>query len=193
MKLIYVHGGECFDTLFEGWRSTALAYLEKPFKTKPKKWADNLAEDLPEFEVIKMQMPWKYDAKYVLWEKYFQSQMDNISGEAVLLGWSLGANFLAKYLAKNDVDLEVVSLHLVAAPFGAPGGFDFQGTLAPVETKTDNIYLYHSKDDFVVPYQELECYQKALKSAQTMTFEDRNHFLQDKFPELISNIRGMQV
>lgn len=88
---------------------------------------------------------------------------------------------------------------MVAAPFerewwgseslASFGINDFEN-LTNITNKTEKIFIYHSKDDSVVPYAHAEKYLEYLPSAQLNAFEDRGHFLQEEFPELIENIKN---
>lgn len=58
-----------------------------------------------------------------------------------------------------------------------------------VKNNVDKIFLYHSKDDNIVNFSEMEKYAKALPEAEKYIFEDRGHFLGEDFLELIENIK----
>ena len=81
-----------------------------------------LQERLPEFVVIKPEMPNKDMARYSTWklwfEKYFQFLDDE---ELILIGHSLGAMFLVKYFAENQFPKKVAQLHLVAPVLDSEG------------------------------------------------------------------------
>ena len=47
-----------------------------------------------------------------------------------------------------------------------------------------------SKDDPVVPFNHSERLAKELPNANYMIFEDRQHFNQEHFPELIETIKN---
>lgn len=188
-KLIYVHGGETFDQFLPGLKSHFIKNIKRALTAKSGRWPDTLNQSLPEFEIVKLKMPAKYNAKYAAWEKHFESQISNFEDEVVLVGWSLGANFLAKYLSENEVKFKVSSLYLVAGCYGCSGGFGFHKKLDLVQSQCKSIYLYHSKDDFVVNFSDLAKYQKSLPQAISVVFEDRNHFLQPTFPELMQHLR----
>jgi len=49
----------------------------------------------------------------------------------------------------------------------------------------------HSKDDPVVPFTQLKKYQQALPNAETVVFENREHFNQETFPEIIELIKSI--
>ena len=68
--------------------------------------------------------------------------------------------------------------------------FEFDTTkTGELANKIENIYILHSKDDFVVPFSHAEKYVEMLPNAEFMTFEDKNHFLIEEFPELIEKIK----
>ena len=67
--------------------------------------------------------------------------------------------------------------------------FDIQ-KIPEIEKFCDKIFLYHSKDDFCVPFSQWERLYGFLPSAKFEVFEDRGHMNIEKFPELIQNIRS---
>ena len=84
-------------------------------------------------------------------------------------------------------------MFLVSAMFDYDDeGYSLQSFSLPekLDLQTDKIYLYHSKDDKVVPFSELSEYQKELPTAKTYVFDDRGHFNQEHFPELVEVIRN---
>ncbi|NCP67386.1 hypothetical protein GW756_04115 [bacterium] len=189
-QIVYIHGGDGFDSLWPAlkvWSEVLIYKASKLFKPKSAKWPDHLTSDLPDFEVLKLKMPTKYNAKYKAWVNHFESQFPLFNDEVILLGWSLGANFLVKYLAENDFPKKVKAAHLVAGCYGLGGGFELSHNF-PGKLSNYNVTLYHSKDDFVVKFEDFQKYREKLPQAKTEIFEDRNHFLQSDFPELLLNL-----
>ncbi len=98
-------------------------------------------------------------------------------------------------MAENDFIVKVSQLHLVAAPFDdvdtpfSLGDFVLPDSLENIEKQVEKIFLYHSKDDNVVKFQDLEKYCEMLPNAERVVFEDRGHFIVERFPELVDNIR----
>ena len=69
------------------------------------------------------------------------------------------------------------------------GDFSFNPIyISNIPAQTEKIFLYHSKDDTTVPYSQAERLSKLLPSAKMLTFQDRGHFKQENFPELLENI-----
>lgn len=188
-QLVHVHGGEAFDTYEEYLAFLREKVIEDPAQQTAPSWRDTYAETLgDEWDVVKVRMPSSMNAKYDEWALWFEKYMPYMRNGAVFVGHSLGANFLAKYLAEHTLPFAVEQLHLVAGCFGTVGGFAMPDSLELVEQQCPNITLYHSKDDTIVPITELEKYRAALPSAEVVILNDRGHFLSGEFPELIERI-----
>ena len=81
-----------------------------------------LQERLPEFFVIKPEMPNKDMARYSAWRLWFEKYFQFLDAEElILIGHSLGAMFLVKYFAENKFPKKVAQLHLVAPVLDAEG------------------------------------------------------------------------
>lgn len=122
--------------------------------------------------------------------------MDLLDDDFVLIGHSLGAIFLVKYLSENKIAKRVKKTMLLGAPFDDEGmvheplfSFLRKGTLKHFIAQAGEIYVYHSEDDFAVPFSHLSKYQQALSAAHFRVFTDRNHFLQSSVPELVVDIK----
>jgi len=64
-------------------------------------------------------------------------------------------------------------------------------TLTRFKTQGGKIFLYHSRDDKVVPFTELEKYKKALPGAVVRDTNGYNHFEADHFPQILRDIRAL--
>ena len=112
----------------------------------------------------------------------------------ILVGHSLGGLFLIKYLSENHFPKKITAIFLVAAPHVGKNEKHALGTFSPpkdfsgLEEQVENIFIYHSKDDEVVPFSDFEKYKDELPKARSQAFEDRGHFNGDSFPELYKDI-----
>lgn len=170
-----------------------------PGTEQAKRWSATLTSDLGErYEVFTPSMPNKQNAKYEEWKIWFDRHFKFLHDNLVLVGWSQGGYFLVKYLIENEMPVRIKGLCLVATPFqqedfdGEDGGdFAFDtNKVSVLGEKANNILIFHSKDDFVVPYEHALKYKAALPGAELITFEDKNHFLIPEFPELIAKIKS---
>lgn len=197
-QVVIIHGGETFDTYKD-----YISYLKNkkidPERLKPKRdWKNTLLEELGEsFEVLLPSMPNKTNSQYKEWKIWFERIIPFFNKNVIFIGHSLGGIFLAKYLSQNTISKSIKAVILVAAPYDDADSkeslafFKLPFSLKKFSKQADKIYLIHSKDDFVVPFEDLKKYKKVLPDAEIMIFDDREHFNQDTFPELVRLIRTL--
>jgi hypothetical protein len=112
-QLLYIHGGNLTKDNDELLKIMATREIN-PFEKKKRRRL-TLQERLPEFVVIKPEMPNKDMARYSTWKLWFEKYIPFLEAEnLVLVGHSLGAMFLTKYLAENEFPIQISQLHLVA-------------------------------------------------------------------------------
>ena len=112
-QLLYIHGGNLTKDNDELLKIMATREIN-PFEEKKRRRL-TLQERLPEFVVIKPEMPNKDMARYSTWKLWFEKYIPFLDAEnLVLVGHSLGGMFLAKYLAENEFPIQISQLHLVA-------------------------------------------------------------------------------
>ncbi len=132
------------------------------------------------------------NAQYEEWKITFEKILTFLTGEVTLIGYSLGAMFLAKYLNASPLTTPVESLVLIAPGYDDNsiedlGSFGVSSAVG-LEKSAKTVHLFHSQDDPVSPFTELAKFQRDIPTAITHEFTDRNHFFQPTFPELIEII-----
>lgn len=156
-QVIVIHGGHAFNT-YKEYLAFLKSYKIDINRLKTKRWKENLAEGLRKnFDVILLKMPNPMNAKYREWKIMFERLFPFLSGSPILLGHSLGGIFLAKYLSENKFPRKILATFLVAAPYRI-GGFVLRKNLNKLRKQGGKIFLYHSKDDPIVPFSDLEKY-----------------------------------
>ena len=194
-QAIVIHGGDTFNT-YERYINFLRSFPATKEYFRPRKdWKSFLPENLGAgWDVLCPVMPNKTNARFAEWKIWFEKIFPFIEGEVTLIGHSLGAMFLAKYLAENDFPKKITGLFLVAAPHsqsGEVGDFALPTSLDRVSRQAARIFLFYSKDDTIVPFAESESYKKQLPNAELIAFEDRGHFSQLEFPEIVGRIKGL--
>lgn len=189
-QILIIHGGDSFSSYDAYVRSLRSLEISYDRLRQQKKWKTWLVEQLPEADVLPPTFPNCSNAVYDEWVIYFEKLLPFLHDEVYLIGHSLGAMFLAKYLNEAPLNKPVKKLLLVA------GGYDdesmedlgsFKVTSAKnLPQSADEIHLFHSEDDPVVPYSELAKFQADLPDAIIHSFENRGHFLDESFPELLA-------
>lgn len=188
-QVLIIHGGESFHSYkryLDALKNSSIYYERlKPHKN----WRPYIAESLPGVDVLTPSFPNSDNAKYSEWKIYFEKLIPFFGNDVQLVGHSLGAMFLTKYLQEKPLERPVRRLILVS------GGYDDEtnedlGSFKVESAKNlplsaEEIHLFHSQDDPVVPFTELAKFQTDLPSATSHVFETRGHFNDVTFPELL--------
>ncbi|MCX6765772.1 MAG: alpha/beta hydrolase [Candidatus Moranbacteria bacterium] len=194
-QVIIIHGGSSFDSYkkflddLKNQEVTIESFLPK------KDWKIHLQSELGgEFQVLAPRMPNSNNARYEEWKIWFKRMFPFMESEPILIGHSQGGIFLVKYLSENEFPKKIKALFLVAPPHSETheiSDFVFKKSLEGVEKQCPIIHLYQSKDDPIVPFNEVERYKKDLPSVKAHIFEDRQHFNQEHFPEIVEEIKNL--
>lgn len=190
MKQVFIiHGGESFST-YDAYLDNLRNRQPDYERLKPQqKWKLWLAEQMPEAEILLPSFPNGDNAVFDEWVIYFEKLLPFFGDDVRLVGHSLGAMFLAKYLQEHTLRQKVRQLILVAAGYDDDSLEDLGSFSVSSATKlyksADEIHFFHSKDDPVVAYTELAKFQRDLPQAITHVFENRGHFNDTTFPEIL--------
>lgn len=194
-QIIVIHGGTTFDSYEDYISNLKNKEVSLDRLRLNKDWKDTLEEELGEnFEVLLPRMPNGTNARYEEWKIWFERIILFLSENIILIGHSLGGIFLAKYLSENVFSKRIKATILVAAPFDyaneeSLADFKLPSSLSKFTEQGGTIYLIHSKDDPVVPFEQFEKYKQVLPTSETMILDGREHFNQDTFPEILELIR----
>lgn len=195
-SVVVIHGGDTYDTYDEYLEALRAFPVDERTLTPHRDWKDTLAEQLgDDYTVLRPAMPNKWNAKYQEWKIWFEKLLPFFPEQAIYIGHSLGGLFLAKYFSENMYIKRIVGLFLIAAPYDMAGiesvaDFKLAESLDILTKQTPLIYLYHSRDDEVVPIGEVEKYQKQLPNANVHFFDTDGHF-REELPELITDLKAI--
>jgi hypothetical protein len=197
-QVIVIHGGSAYEKYADYLADLKAETVDLDDLRRENGWKDNLQARLGnDFEVLRPQMPNRENATYLEWKVWFDKFTPLFNDEVVLVGHSLGGIFLAKYLSENKFPKGIFGTFLVAAPyhddetdhsladFVLTKGFDL------FEEQSDRIFIYHSKDDPVVPFLAAMKYNGDIEKAELVSFEGRGHFNQAEFPEIEQDIKSI--
>lgn len=200
-QVFYIHGGHTYSSYEEFWKGLVEHDIRDVHNEPSYWWTKTLREVLgDEYEVFSPDMPNKQNAQYKEWKVWFERLVEHLHDGVVLIGWSLGGIFLAKYLSENKMPVKIKSLFLLAAPYEidelkgreSETSFDYsKENFDNLISQAEKVVIMHSKDDFVVPFEHGEKLAEALPQAEFVVFEDKNHFLIEEFPELVEKIKAL--
>ena len=143
------------------------------------------------------KMPNEESPDYVSWKSTLVQEISAIGDGATLVAHSAGATILITSLAESGSSVEITGLFLIAPPFIGEGGWSIPDseTTEGVGAKLPQalpIYLYHGRDDDVVPVAHAELYANAIPQAHVRRLDHRDHQLNDDLAEVAADIRTLE-
>ena len=146
------------------------------------------------YEVRYPKMPLEESAGYADWKAKIAAELSVLDDQAILVAHSVGGSILLKYLVEEQVKKPVAGLFLLAAPyFGGDENWNYSDMNLPQDFATKlpaiaRIFLYHSRDDEVVPFAHLALYAAKLPQATVRVFNRRGHQFGNVLVEVAEDI-----
>lgn len=189
-QVLIIHGGTSFNSYasyIENLKSQPIDYARLKLQQRWKSW---IAETIPDdTEVLLPTFPNGHNAVYSEWKIYFEKLLPFLGSDVQIIGHSLGAMFLAIYLNETPLPKVIRRLILIAGGYNDDSleelGSFVVSSAKNLPKSADEIHLFHSEDDPVVPFHELRKFQDDLPNAVSHIFTNRAHFNQPTFPELL--------
>ena len=146
------------------------------------------------YDVRSPKMPDEASPEVAAWKGKIARELATMDGEAILVGHSVGAHVLLKYLSEEEVEKPVAGLFLVAAPYAGTGGWELEEDALPEDFASKlpeglPVFLYHGRDDEEVPFGHLALYEAKLPRAAVREFDGRGHQFGDDLSEVAGDIR----
>lgn len=196
-QVIVIHGGSTFNDYDSYIRSLSSRKLDIDRFSYSPKWKELLQDKLgSDYQVLLPSMPNSSNARYSEWKLWFEHVSSLFSDNCILVGHSLGAVFLAKYLSENSVPVKIRATVLIAAPYNDESledlaDFKIVNLSGLLPEQAGHIVFFSGMDDPVVPNSELSKYQKELPLAEFKILSAPDHFVRIDFPELISLLKSL--
>jgi len=117
-------------------------------------------------------------------------------GEIILVGHSLGASMVLKYFSEVRRTKTIAGIFLISTPFWSGE----EEWVQPLKLKPDfaekldqdiPLFLYHCKDDEVVPFVQFEEYKKRLSWATFRDIASGGHQLTQGLEAIANDIRSL--
>jgi len=145
------------------------------------------------YDVRSPKMPDEGNPEVGAWKGKIAGELATMDGEAILVGHSVGAHVLLKYLSEEAVEKPVAGLFLVAAPYAGIGGWELEEDALPEDFASElpeglPVFLYHGREDEVAPFAHLALYEAKLPGATVRGFDGRGHQFGDDLSEVARDI-----
>jgi uncharacterized protein len=180
-QLLFVHGGG------EG------AYAED------RKMAASLRDALGSgYEVRCPKMPDEDSPQYGAWRDRIASELAVLDGEVLLVGHSLGASILLKYISEARTVTPIAGMFLVAPPYWGVEDWEVDEYVLQEDFASNlpgglPMFFYHSRDDEGVPFAHLALYEEKIPHARAREFDGRGHQFDDDLSEVAHEIESLET
>jgi predicted alpha/beta hydrolase family esterase len=163
------------------------------------KLAHSLQNELgSDFAVHCPEMPDEDNAPYDAWKQLIQKKVESNSGSIILVGHSIGASHLVKILAETEMHASIPGIFLIAAPYWGGDGWLYEG-YEEIETPRDasklptgaKVFLYHARDDEIVPFDHLAMYRNLLPQATVREIDAGGHQMDNDLSVVAKDIKTL--
>ena len=146
-----------------------------------------------QYELRSPTMPDPDNPAYAPWKERLEEELASLDDEAIVVGHSLGGSVVLKVLSETKHTRPIAGIFLVATPFWGGSGeveeFALRKDFAARLPKIPRVFLYHSRDDDVVPFAHLALYSGALPRATVRELDGYGHLFKKGCPERVGDIR----
>lgn len=124
------------------------------------------------------------------WSRIIDEQSDGV----IVVAHSVGASIALKHFSETGGE-NLLGLFSIAAPYWGGDGWHYDGYQSLMLPTTPLImaplFLFHGRDDDVVPVQHLELFAGAFPTAATQTIEGVGHDLGNDASVVARDIRAL--
>jgi uncharacterized protein len=158
--------------------------------------ADALQRALgPEYDVRYPQMPGEADPNVEAWKRKMSSELSRTHGMVVLVAHSVGGSILLRYLAEEKIEQSIAGLFLLAAPSWDEHDWNFDDLKLPSDiagrlARVPRIFLYHCRDDSVVPFAHLALHAERFPRAVIRAVDSGGHQFDNDLTNVARDIRN---
>jgi predicted alpha/beta hydrolase family esterase len=163
--------------------------------------AQNLQRELGTgYEVICPEMPDENNAPYELWKREIEKRIQRMSEPVILVGHSIGGSHLAKILTEIKPAKPIAGVFLLDAPYWGGAGWLYEGyeelkvpgNAAAAYPPNTKVFLFHTRDDEIVPFEHQALYAKLLPQAAVSEIDTGGHQLDGSLAPVAKDIRNLQ-
>ena len=178
-QILFIHGGG-----EDGFKADTLL-------------ADSLRQKLAgSYEVLNPQLQSNDTDPDFGWLNQIGQGISSVGNEIILVGHSLGASMLLKYLSENRVQKNIIGLFLIAPPYWSGDedwkqGIKLHEDFADAIPKDIPIFIYQCLDDEEVPFDHFTTYQQHLPWATFREVESGGHQFNNDLTLVAQDIKSL--
>jgi predicted alpha/beta hydrolase family esterase len=130
-----------------------------------------------------------------------EKELTLIHEPIVFVGHSIGASVLIKWMSEVEIEKPIAGVFLLACPFWGGNGWRYpgyeklmvSGSRASHLSKSQPIFLYHCRDDAIVPFDHLALYAHIFPQATVRERDEGDHQFNNDLSFVSQDIQSMQL
>lgn len=147
-----------------------------------------------EYDVRYPQMPGESEPEKQTWEAQIAKELEALDGKIILVGHSVGGFMLLRYLSEERIEKPIAGLFLLAAPSWDEENWNFDDLKLPPDLATKlswipQVFLYHNRDDEIVPFSHLTLHAARLPRAVVRESDKGGHQFRHDLSDVAGDIR----
>lgn len=197
-QVVFINGAvpkENYDSYAHFLKSAEYDPFHENFKNWNKVLGDTLGD---EYEYLRSPSSEIKFADYAAWKIMFEKMFPFLRDDMILATTSLGSTFILKYIGENEFPVRIKKLFFIAPAIADTPDEKLWSFSINIDTIyhrisrwTDMIYIYHSRDDAMVPFEQWLELKSYFPEAIFREFEDKGHFyMESEIPEIIQDIKS---
>jgi predicted alpha/beta hydrolase family esterase len=124
--------------------------------------------------------------------------LEALDGEVSVVGHSIGGAALLKCLAEENVERAIAGLFLLAAPSWDDENWNFDDLRLPRDlaaklARIPRVFLYHNRDDEIVPFSHLAHHADKLPRATVREGDTGGHQFGNDLTNVASDIKRINA
>jgi predicted alpha/beta hydrolase family esterase len=130
------------------------------------------------------------------WIQQIEQKVLETKDGAIIVGHSLGASMLLKYLSENPVSKKIKGVFLISTPHWSGNedwikGLQLRENFAGKLPVNVPLFFYHCKDDEVVSFDHLDYYKQNVSQATFREIESGGHQLNNDLTVIARDIKSL--
>lgn len=151
------------------------------------------------YELRSPMMPNPENPHFRPWSGKLEKVLTSVENDnVVLIGHSLGGSVLLKFLSESSFKKNISGLFLIAVPYWGSVNwevdeFELTKNFSLKLPNIDEVFLYHSSDDEVVPLEHMTHYAEKFPKAKVRALNHTGHLFSNGLPELVMDIKSLKA
>lgn len=130
------------------------------------------------------------------WPDQIDKAISNADSEIILVGHSLGASMLLKFLTEKKIKNKIAGVFLISTPFWSGDedwvkGLKLKENFADAIPKNTQVFLYHCHDDETIPFDHLAIYKQKIPNATVRDIAGGGHQLNNDLRIIARDIKSL--